>query len=387
MNMSYSSRQEYLDVQKDRYAKASSRQEKSRIIDEAVSTLDYHRKHVIREFNRSVPKKAKKKRRNKPLIYQEAIPTIQLIWEALDYPCAERLHPVLISTARSLERHKELKLTPDILNQLQEISRPTLGRYLSRMDTPKAKRRMPRPKPSSGTLSAVPVERYDWDEQQPGALEIDLVEHNGGNSNGQFAYTLTIVDIVSGYSRRRAVLGRGQAVVFEAIQHLLDEWPLHPWGLHSDNGSEFLNGHLIRFCRSAELKFTRSRPYKKNDNAHVEQKNRQYVREFVGHERYDTPEEVEWLNDVYEHVDLYANLILPMRKVVAKERQGKKLKKRYDEARTPLQRLIELDVLLGDTKQQLLAIQAYINPLKLHRTISNLIAIGPIRNTEEMAKK
>lgn len=168
---------------------------------------------------------------------------------------------------------------------------------------------------------------------------------------------------------------------------ILDQWPFKPWGIHSDNGSEFLNNQLFRFCQSNHFEFTRSRPYKKNDNAHVEQKNRQYVREMVGYDRYDTQEEVDWLNEVYEHVDLYANLILPMRKVVAKERQGKKLKKRYDKARTPLQRLIELDVLTPEAKQQLRDIQAYINPLALHRKISNLIAIGPIYHTKETMGK
>lgn len=386
MNMSYPSRQEYLDVLRHRYAKASTRQEKSQIIDEAVHTLGYHRKHVIRELNRSRPKRSKPRHRQKPLLYKEAIPTIQLVWEALDYPCAERLHPVLVPTALSLQKHGELVLTPMIQDQLGHISRATLGRYLQRFDSPKAKKRMPRRKPSE-LIRSIPIETYDWNEQRPGALEIDLVEHNGGDAHGHFAYTLSVVDIVSGYSHRRAILGRGQAKVHAALEDILDQWPFKPWGIHSDNGSEFLNNQLFRFCQSNHFEFTRSRPYKKNDNAHVEQKNRQYVREMVGYDRYDTQEEVDWLNEVYEHVDLYANLILPMRKVVAKERQGKKLKKRYDKARTPLQRLIELDVLTPEAKQQLRDIQAYINPLALHRKISNLIAIGPIYHTKETMGK
>lgn len=387
MNMSYSNRKEYLEVLRTRYTKASSRLEKSQVIDEAVHTLGYHRKHVIRELNRVASKKSKSKNRQKPMRYSEALPTIELVWAALDYPCAERLHPVLYSTARSLEKHGECRLTPTVLSQLQQISRTTLGRYIGRMESPKAKRRMPRHKPSSGITSDVPIDRYDWDEQKPGALEIDLVEHNGGNSHGHYAYTLTVVDIVSGYSRRYAVLGRSQAAVLGAIQHLLDDWPFQPWGLHSDNGSEFLNDQLVKFCRSNDFDFSRSRAYKKNDNAHVEQKNRQYVRDFVGYERYDTAEEVEWLNDVYEHVDIYANLILPMRKIVSKERQGKKLKKGYDEARTPFRRLIELGAMTDTTQQQLQDIVDYINPLALHRTISNLLAVGPIKQSEEKATK
>ena len=166
MNMSYPSRKEYLDVLRHRYAKASTRQEKSQIIDEAVNTLGYHRKHVIRELNRSNPKRSKPRRRQKPLLYKEAIPTIQLVWEALDYPCAERLHPALVPTALSLQKHGELVLTPMIQDQLEQISRATLGRYLQRFDSPKAKRRMPRRKPQ-GLIRSIPVENIRLERTTP----------------------------------------------------------------------------------------------------------------------------------------------------------------------------------------------------------------------------
>ena len=183
------------------------------------------------------------------------------------------------------------------------------------------RRTLPHQKPGSSLRSQIPVDRYAWNESRPGALEVDLVEHNGGSSLGHFAYTLTVVD-VTGYSHRRAVLGRGQAGVFRELNAILGDWPSSVWGLHTDNGNEFLNDQLTRFCREQGLSFTRSRPYRKNNNAHAEQKNRQYVREIVGYERYDTPQAVSWLNRIYACLDPYANLFLPMRKVIAKECRG-----------------------------------------------------------------
>lgn len=240
------------------------------------------------------------------------------------------------------------------------------------------KRALPRCRPNSKIKTEVPIDIYAWDEGKPGALELDLVEHNGGSSLGQFVYTLTVVDIVSGYSRRRAVLGRGQRGVFKELKLIISQWPFTPWALHSDSGSEFLSDHLVRFCKEYGLEFTRSRPYRKNDNAHVEQKNRQFVREMVGYERYDTPEEVVWLNEVYALLDAYVNLFLPTRKVIVKERKGAKVKKRYDIAQTPLQRLIEKEALNNDIKSDLLKQYQTLNPLCLHRQLENLLAKGPL---------
>lgn len=154
-----------------------------------------------------------------------------------------------------------------------------------------------------------------------------------------------------------------------------------------DSGGEFLNGHLIRFCKNNGLEFTRSRPYRKNDNAHVEQKNRQFVRDIVGYERYDSPEEVAWLNEVYALLDVYVNLFLPMRKVVFKERQGAKVIKRYDIAKTPLKRLIEKDVLTNKTNNQLLGQYQSFNPLDLHRRIERLLATGIHSFSEDLIPK
>lgn len=377
MRMSLKSRREYLGTVCQRYHKTSSRRERSRIIDEIVSVLGYHRKYAVQVLNGPIPTPKPPVKRHRPIKYLEALPVIQLVWEALDFPCAERLHPVLLSTAELLATHGELTLTPEIRRQLSRISRATLARRLARLRSPKSKRALPGRKPYTGLRAEIPVERYAWDETRPGALEVDLVEHNGGSSLGHFAYTLTVVDVVSGFSRRRAVLGRGQAGVHRELTAILRDWPSPPWGLHSDNGSEFINDQLLRFCKIHGLSFTRTRPYQKNDNAHVEQKNRQYVREIVGYERYDTPEAVEWLNQVYACLDPYVNLFLPMRKVIAKERCGSRLRKRYDTARTPFQRLSETNTLTLKARVVLQHQLKTLNPLALHRQLEDLLNKGP----------
>lgn len=309
--------------------------------------------------------------------YQTALAVIQVVWEALDYPCAERLQPVLSDTAEQLARHGEIALTPEITHDLQRISRATLARRMAKWNRSGAKHVPAGRRPSAHLRSEIPVERYAWDEQKPGALEIDLVEHNGGSSSGHYAYTLSVVDIVTGYSRRLAVLGRGQTGIAKALEQILAEWPYGVWGIHSDNGSEFINHHLVRFTKSNSLSFTRSRPYKKNDNAHVEQKNRFLVRDIVGYERYETPQHVTWLNTVYAWLDVYANACLPMRKVVQKKRDGSHVHKKYDVASTPLQRAIQANVITVDNRQQWTEWVKALNPLQLHRQLVTLLAQGP----------
>lgn len=372
--MSLNSRREYLSIVKERYRKAQSKTQKSRIIDEVVSVTGYNRKYAIQVLNNPSYGTKDKRKRRRPLKYLEALPAIQMVWQALDYPCAERLHPVLLPTAELLARHGELSLTPVVRQQLAQISRATLARRLAQWRSLTPKCTLSPKKKATRPHAEVPIDRYDWNENRPGALEVDLVEHNGGSSLGHFAYTLTVVDVVSGYSRRRAILGRSQVAVFRELKAILAEWPFKPWGLHTDNGSEFLNGHLVRFCKENGLTFTRSRPYRKNDNAHVEEKNRHYVREIVGYERYDTPQDVAWLNEVYAYLDIYANLFLPMRKLVSKTRSGAHVRKTYDKAKTPFQRLLEAGVLDSGSQTKFQRQLETINPLSLHRKLEEILA-------------
>jgi len=371
---------------RQRYKKAATREEKSRLIDEVMDVLGFHRKYAIQALNCPKPAVKKTVKRQRPIKYREALPVIQIVWEALDFPCAERLHPVLAATAEVLAGHGELKLTAEVRQQLSQIGRATLARRLKRLRSPKCSRALPGRRPNTGLKAEIPVERYDWDETRPGAPEVDLVEHNGGSSLGIFAYTISVVDVVSGYSRRRAVLGRGQTGVHRELTAIINDWPTPVWGLHSDNGSEFINDQLLRFCQKHNLAFTRSRPYKKNDNAHVEQKNLQFVREIVGYERYDTPEAVEWLNRVYACLDPYANLFLPMRKVIKKERSGSHVSKKFDTARTPFQRLSETGALTLKARLVHQHQLKTLNPLAIHRQLEELLGKGPLPSTTESQK-
>lgn len=376
--MSQTSRKEFLQTMRARYRTTKSRSEKSQVIDQVCDVLSCHRKHAIRTLNQPDPPKEKCIRRPRALQYQDALPAVRKVWEALDYPCAERLHPVLLEMAELLSSHGELYLDDRIREALGTISRSTLARRLTNMKTPKPKRRISNTKLHGKLRAEVPVDRYESTEVKPGALEIDLVEHNGGSSLGQFAYTLSVVDVVTQYSRRRAVLGKGQHGVVQELQLILSEWPYRAWGLHTDNGSEFLNGHLLRFSRQEGYEFTRSRPYKKNDNPHVEQKNLQLVREMVGYERYDQPEHVVWLNNVYAVLDPYVNLFLPGRKLLRKEREGAKVRKTYDRARTPYQRITEAGLLDPAEQAAIIVTRRSLNPLALHNELEQLLAAGPV---------
>ena len=353
---------------RERYRRAVGRAAKGALLDEIERVLGWHRKHAIRAMT-PAPLRAPRVRRGRPRQYLACLSAIERVWEALDYCCAERLQPLLVRVARDLVRCGELQAPAEVLEELSRISRATVARRIAELPRPKPRRQPVAPHPQRLLRAAVPIGRFAWNETRAGALEVDLVEHNGGSSSGHYAATLSVVDIVSGWSRRRAVLGKSQAVVHEALERLLSEWPSRVWGLHSDNGTEFLNNHLIRYCRQHAIAYHRSRAYRKNDNAHVEQKNRQLVREIVGYARYDQFSDVHWLNGVYELLDVYVNLVLPSQKLIGKTRDGSKVRKTYDTARTPLERLQALNAIEPQRRAELAAQRHDLNPLALKRAL------------------
>lgn len=369
-------RREYVKTMRERYRAAKTKKERGKLLDEVVAITGYNRKYAIRLLGVSDRPIRPKKRRKRKRRYTKCLPVVALCWEALDYCCAERLHPRLVPVTEQLIRHRVVYPDRDVLDELRAISLSTLARRLREMPSPKA-RTVPRPRAGSLIKCDVPIGRYDWNESRPGALEADLVEHNGGSTSGHFACTLSVTDVVTGWSRRRAVMGRGQAGIHEALSLIINQWPYPCWGLHADNGSEFLANHVQRFLAEHKLDHTRSRPYRKNDNAHVEQRNR-FIREMIGYGRYDTPEAVAWLNRVYELLDLYANLVLPSMKLVDKKRYGSKVRKTYDTPRPPLVRAIEAGVLSDAERARLETMASFeLNPLELHRQLEALINRGP----------
>jgi len=266
--LTVAAQREYVQVMRERYARAVGRAAKGAVLDEIERVLGWHRKHAIRALAR-VPLREPRVRRGRPRQYLACLNAIERVWETLDYCCAERLQPHLLRVAQDLVRCGELEAPTEVLEELGRISRATVARRIAELPRSKPRRPPVAPHPQRLLKTAVPTGRFAWDETRPGALEVDLVEHNDGSSSGHYAATLSVVDVVSGWSRRRAVLGKSQAVVHEALERLLNEWPTRVWGLHSDNGAEFLNNHLVRYCRRHAIEYHRSRAYRKNDNAWV----------------------------------------------------------------------------------------------------------------------
>jgi len=296
---------------------------------------------------------------------------VRVVWESLDYVCAERLTPALLDTARLLAEWKELPLTVEVEEKLSSISRATVQRLLARFrqDTPKLPRR--RPQPPNRLLQEVPMERLSWRIDIPGSFETDLVHHCGAVAAGDYVHTLQLVDIATGWSERVAVLGRSQQAMARGFDKVQQRLPFSIKHLHPDNGSEFFNNHLLRYFgrEITGLRLSRSRPYRKNDNRFVEQKNSTLVRAYVGYERLDNGAQCAALNALYDQLWLYYNLFQPVMHMLGKEVIDGKLRRTYDKAKTPYQRLLSTNILSPEQTSRLAALYSQTNPRQLRREI------------------
>lgn len=230
-----------------------------------------------------------------------------------------------------------------------------------------------RTKPGTLLKHQVPIRTFsEWEEGKPGFLEIDLVGHDGGNAQGEFLYSLNATDVASGWSEAEPVRNRAQVWTFQALEKIRQRLPFKLRGIDSDNDSAFINAHLIRYCQENHLRFTRSRPYKKNDNCYVEQKNYSVIRRLVGYLRYDTEEEQQLLRELYSLARLYYNFFQPNMKLVSKERRGSRVIKRYDLPKTPYQRLLESPEITPEQKNRLRQTYQELNMVKLKTEIERL---------------
>jgi hypothetical protein len=287
--------------------------------------------------------------------------------------CGKRLAPYLQEIVPVLERFGELTLTQETKQKLMEMSPATIDRILA--PARKRYRLKARSQTKPGTLlkHQIPIRTFaDWEDTRPGFVEIDLVSHEGGNARGDYAYTLDATDVCTGWTETEAVRNRSQRFVFDGLEKALCRFPFSVCGIDSDNGSEFINNHLVRYCTENEITFTRSRPYRKNDNCFVEQKNYSVVRRAVGYGRYDTPEELDALNRLYAVLRLYTNYFQPSMKLIEKTRVGSKVRKRYDQAKTPYQRVLDSDAVPEPANKELKRSYTTLNPVKLAREISRL---------------
>lgn len=341
-SMSQNSKQEYFRIMHARYQRAHTDVEKSQLLDEFCQVYQCHRKHAIRKLNRPLPQRKKKQRRTvRGTTYDaKVIGVLKAVWAAAGYPWSVRLKallPLWIVWIRM-----RFALTPAQEQQLLTISARQIDRRLQPHKLELKRRLYGRTKPGTLLKHQVPIRTEHWDVTEPGYVEIDLVSHSGSHAAGDFIYSLNLTDIFTGWTETRAVMGKGQRGVVAALNEMTAALPFALKAIDSDNGSEFLNAHLVRYCKQHHLEFTRSRPYKKDDNAHIEQKNWTHVRKLIGYDRYDSPRAQVAMNDLYIcEWRLMMNLFQPSVKLQSKVRKGSHLTRRYDAPQTPLDRLLQ----------------------------------------------
>jgi hypothetical protein len=333
------SRWEYLREMYPRYMKAS-RKEKTQILTEFCRVAGYNRKYALRLLNGERPKRVpptKRKRRRKYSL--RMVELLRMIWEAANFPWSVRLKALMPLWLPWVRRHTEL--SPRVERELLAISPRQIDRVLAPYRKQVQRRLYGRTKPGTLLKHQIPIKAERWETSEPGFGEIDLVSHSGDRGDGEFINTLTFTDIHSTWTENRAVMGKGQTFVCEALDDIRNKLPFPMRGIDSDNGSEFINHHLTAYCGTHKIAFTRSRPYKKDDNAHVEQKNWTHVRKLFGYLRYDSQEALNEMNDLYRgDLRLFENLFLTSVRLVAKKRIGSRLRRSYDAAKTPLDRLL-----------------------------------------------
>jgi hypothetical protein len=369
--MSLKSKCELLEVVRPRYLKAS-KVEKQKILDEFTSATGYHRKHAIRVLKNQVQVQnhLKGKTKTYKTIYGgEVVQALEQIWEIYGHICSKRLQPFLPEAIKVLERCKEIELPQATKELLLKISSASIDRCLRTIRI-KSPHGLSTTKPGSLLKNLIPVRTFtEWDEERPGFMEIDLVAHCGNTTQGQYLNTLTCTDISTGWTDVSS-----QEAVSKAIHLMRQRLPFPLLGIDSDNGSEFINDLLYRYCLDEKITFTRSRPYKKNDQAHVEQKNWSVVRHTVGYDRWETDQEFTILESIHGDLRLYINFFQPSFKLIAKERIGNRTIKRYDTAKTPFQRVLERKDVSLEAKAWLMNLYLQLNPAEFRRSIDQKIA-------------
>lgn len=377
--MSPRARMEYLESIHLRYKRASLK-EKGIILDEFCVNCGYHRKHAIRLLNNFKRfTKPRPKKRGKPSIYNKdcILEPLKRIWLASNMPCSKRLKVILVIWMPFYA--KEFGgLSLPVIKALMKISPSSIDRLLEPARIKYKRRGRSTTKPGTLLRKQIPINTNQWDERQPGFLEADTVAHCGDSVAGMFIYTINFTDIATGWTEQRAVWGKGEGGVLEQIKDVEKSLPFALLGFDCDNGSEFINHHLIRHFgqRKEPVQFTRSRSYRKDDNCHIEQKNWTHVRQWFGNYRLDIPQLVPLMNELYKSQwRLYHNLFLPSVKLMEKKVVASKVFKHYDKPKTPYQRVLESGVVSASTKKYLKELFESLNPFKLRNDIEQRLKI------------
>lgn len=368
--MSMKSKRELLTTVSPRYVTASGT-DKQRILDEFVATTGYHRKYALALLNHPPPPRRRPITRPRQKMYSPAVQRALIrLWEITGRMCSKRLVPGLPYLVDALERHGELARDTPTRDLLLALSAATADRLLA----PTRRAALPRgrttTKPGSLLRHHIPIRTFaDWDDDQPGFFEIDLVAHGGERSDGEYLHTLVLTDITTQWTECIALPNRGEQAVSTAIAQARTLIPVPVLGLDSDNGGEFINHLLFRYCERERITFTRCRPYKKNDQCHVEQKNDSIVRQIVGYDRYEGEEAYDALGSLYRSVRRQTNYFQPSVRLVSKQREGGKTIKRYDVAQTPYQRMLGAKEVTETVKAGLHDDYLRHNPAAIHREI------------------
>jgi hypothetical protein len=365
--VSVRAKREYVQAIYQRYRQAP-RPEKQRILDEFCQVASCHRKHAIRLLNGPAPGAARPLRPRATTYRPAVIDALRTIWEAAGYPWSLRLKallPLWLPWAR-----RRLRLRPTVERQLLAISPRQMDRRLAPHRRQLRKRLYGRTKPGTLLKHHIPLRTDRWDVATPGFTEIDLVAHCGSLGDGEFVHSLNLTDIHTTWVETAAVLGKSQVAVQAALEELQQALPFRLRGIDSDNGSEFINQHLWDYCQAQEIQFTRGRPYKKDDNAHIEQKNWTHVRKLLGYVRYDSPAARAAIHALYRHeLRLFQNLFLPSVKLLRKERVGARVRRRYEAPRTPLDRVLACPEVDPEVAAQLRRQRDGLDPFALAHAI------------------
>jgi len=372
--MDMQSRKQYLSTLLERYLKAEKGQ-KGRLLDEYCRNTRQNRKYVIRKISRMAfgPPRVRKKR---AAIYGGDVrAALETLWRVFDYPCGQRLAPLVRTELDRLRRLRELDISERTAEKLLRVSPATIDRLLRPKKGELKDRRRYEYRGANLISKKIPLRMTDWETSRVGYVEMDLVLHCGVSTDGEYGHSLSTMEISTGWWEGEVVMGRAQIRIFNALKEIRERTPFIWLGIDSDNDNAFINTQLYRYSQEQRLEFTRSRPYRKNDNAYIEQKNFTHIRKPLGYLRYDTPEELALIQDLYRHeLRLYKNFFQPVMKLAHKERIGGHLKRVYDTPKTPYQRLLDSSQITPQAAKELQQLYLSLNPADLKRQIDKKLS-------------
>lgn len=366
------SREQYLARVREEYGKADKRA-KTRLLNEARKRTRLNRKVLIRKLAHPPKPEPGKRSPRKATYGADVITALVTVWEIFDYPCGQRLAPALREQLERLCQAKELKCSEEVADKLKRISPKTIDRLLEREKCVLCLKQNRNPRAHPLLYQKIPVKvASEWDTQQIGNLQVDYVLHSGRSQGGEFLHTISAVDIATSWWEGEPIMRRTQEATREGMDRLRKRLPFRVLEIHPDNDTGLINDLMWQYCNKAGIRMSRSRPYKKNDNAWVEQRNWTHVRKVVGYRRMDSTAELEVLGELYEKLCLYKNFFQPTMKLKEKVREGGKIRRRYDEPRTPYQRVMESDQIRAGTKKRLKRQYESMNVAELHRQVEAL---------------